>query len=406
MRSASKTRSLFVGLLVVLSLMPASISAGASSSRLNPISITFPTSESGYVFSLYNCEAKTCAALRRTENAGSSWIVVPIPRQLEHGLHLVSWGTYDLAQPTLAVHFADAKDGWIYGAVPAPNPATTANPNWVSRLWSTHNGGETWTQVRLDPLSLTGGVVTMASHGPWTYLFGISFQSDRAYILGTRSATDQWARKSTAPMELPAGGTQLQGAFTFAGSSGWFVAGNDRGFTASARLSSNGNWRAWSGPSFEKIGASFTPIVAVTSRVLVGEGASAGFVYPPTSTVPAGWNKGASWLFVSYDAGAIFKPLTQLSSSYRGGYSTVPGLPASPEPGMIFLQRATNSSYQLVESLNWGRTWRVVLDYFILQVAFPSRSTGFAIVQERTGPATFSLFRSTDAGSKWNRVSL
>src|ERR1700690_337476 len=124
---------------------------------------------------------------------------------------------------------------------------------------------------------------------------------------------------------MPAGGSSLEGAFTFAGSSGWFVAGNDRGFTT-ARLASDGVWRAWKSTSIEKYDASFSPITAVSSKVLLFEGQNAGFVYQPASSVPRGWNKGASWLFISRDAGVTFKPWQQLSRSYHGSYSTVPGL--------------------------------------------------------------------------------
>jgi len=388
----------------VLLLIPTSDLAAASPVQLDSVSLSFPNPQQGYVLSLYDCAAKTCAALRSTGDAGSSWSVVPIPSQLSRRLLLESWGAYGTTYANLTVHFADEKNGWIYGTVPAP--VTPANPNWVNRLWSTHDGGKTWQQVRLDPLSLTGGVVQMATHGAWTYLFGGS-TTGNAYLLGTRSNVDQWSRKSSARMGEPAGGTQLVGTFTFAGDNGWFVAGNDRGFTANVRLLANGSWSAWNGPSFERFGSSFTPIGAVTNRVLLAEGQSAGFVYPPASTVPSGWNNGASWLFISYDAGATFKPFRKLSSSFKGSYySTVPGLPEVPVPGTILLQQAWKTRYHLVRSTNWGRTWRVVLDHPVSQVIFTSRTTGFAIVEEGSSQTTFSLFRTVDAGSHWNKVSV
>jgi hypothetical protein len=405
-RKDSSTRPLFVGLLLVLLLIPNSIAAGASTVQRDSISLSFPTSQRGYVLSLYDCAARTCADLRSTRDAGSSWRVVPIPSQLNRSLKLASWGTYGSAYATITVDFADATDGWIYGTVPAPVTPATTNPNWVSRLWSTHNGGDTWRQVRLGPLSLAGGVIQMATHAKWTYLFGMSFQRDRALLLGTRSNADQWTSKSHEVMELPAGGSPLEGAFTFARSSGWFVAGNDRGFTSSARLMSNGSWSSWKGPSFENLGASFAPVSVVSNRVLFAEDQSAGFFYPPASSDPRGWNNGASWLFISYDAGANFKPFRQLSNSYRGSYGTVPGLPAVPAPGTILLLRSSNSGNLLVRSSNWGRTWRVVLDHSVAQVVFTSRTTGFAIVQHGSSPTIFSLFRTIDAGSHWNKVSV
>jgi len=404
-RRNPKIPPLIVCLLLVLLLIPTSNAAGASPVQLDSISLSFPTPQQGYVLSLYDCATKTCAALRGTGDAGSSWSVVPIPSQLGRRLQLESWGTYGTTYATLTVHFADAKNGWIYGTVPEVTP-TTANPNWVNRMWSTHDGGKTWQQVRLDPLSLTYGVIQMATHGKWTYLFG-GTNTGGAYLLGTRSNVDQWSSKSSAPMGMPAGGTQLVGSFTFAGDNGWFVAGNDRGFTASVRRLPDGSWGAWNGPSFKDFGSSFTPIDALNNRVLVAVGLSAGIVYPPASSVPSGWNNGASWLFISYNAGATFKTFRKLSSSYQGSYySTVPGLPAVPVPGTILLQQATKSSYHLVRSTNWGRTWSVVLNDPVSQVLFTSRTTGFALAKERSSQATFSVFRTVDAGSHWNKVSV
>jgi photosystem II stability/assembly factor-like uncharacterized protein len=405
-RRDSRTRLLSVGLLFLLMIIPSSNAVGASPLQLDSISMSFPTLQQGYVLSLYDCTAKTCASLRSTHDAGSSWGAVPLPEELERSLKLASWGTYGTDGATVAVHFADATNGWIYGTIPAPVTPTSTSPNWVSRLWSTHDGGVTWSQVRLDPLSLTSGVIQMATHGEWTYLFGASFDKGRAYLLATRSNSDQWKSKSNARLGIPAGGSQLEGAFTFEGSSGWFVAGNDRGLTASARLMGNGSWGAWNGPSFEHFGASMTPIAPVTSRILLAEGQSSGFVYPPASSVPPGWNNGASWLFISCDAGATFKPLRQLSSSYQATYSTVPGVPAVPEPGTILLQRISKSAFQLICSTNWGRTWRVVLDHPVSQVVFTSRTTGFAIVQVGSSETAFSLFRTIDSGNNWIRINV
>jgi hypothetical protein len=182
------------------------------------------------------------------------------------------------------------------------------------------------------------------------------------------------------------------------------VAGNDRGFTASARLAKDGSWSAWTRPAIETFGASFSPIAAVTNNVLFAVCQSAGFVYPPASSVPRDWNNGASWLFISYDTGTTFKPLQQLSSSYHGSYSTVPGLPATPVPGTILLQRATKSSFQLVRSTNWGQSWHVVLNQTVAQVVFTSRSTGFAISQGRSNQSGSSLLKTSDAGGHWSDV--
>jgi hypothetical protein len=409
MHGVSRIRPRILVIFVLSSLLLTPVKAGASSNSLNPISISFPSPHVGYVLSLYDCAANTCAALRGTTNDGATWSVVAVPRQLNSGLQLVSWGTYDTGYATLTIHFADALNGWVYGTVPAPVTPNTSNPNWQGRLWSTHDGGRTWQQVRLGPLAVSAGVIQMATHGVWTYLFGGSEQTGRARILATRSTTDHWTGKSTTPMWMPAGGSPLEGSFTFARSKGWFVDGNDRGISPSAQLSSDGSWRAWSTPSPAFLGASFAPIVAVTDKVLLAQCAFAGFVTPPASSIPAGWYNGASWLFISYDAGATFKPLRQLAGSSQVGYENVPGLPAIPVPGTILLEQYTNSGHRLVQSSNWGRSWRVVLNHAILQAQFVSRSSGFAIADENTSQTSqlkTSLLRTNDTGSHWTVIHL
>jgi hypothetical protein len=394
-----------VGILLALGLTLSPTMAQASPHHLDPISMSFPSPHVGYVLSLYDCSAKTCVALSETHNAALSWSPVPTPSELDNDLRLTAWSSYATDYTTLTVHFADARDGWIYGTVPAPVTPNTASPNLVSRLWSTHNGGKTWRKIRLGPLRLTGGVVQMATHGLSTYLFGINVYGP-VYILATPSDSDQWTSKSNTPMEMPAGGTELEGAFSFAGPSGWFVGGNDRGFTSSARLSEDGSWIAWNGPSLDKSDASFSPITAVTNKVLLVVGQSAGFVTPPVSTVPRDWNDGASWLFISYDAGATFRPFRQLSRSNQESYSTVPGLPAAPVPGTILLQQSTRSGYQLVRSTDWGRSWQIVLKRTPSQIVFTNRTEGFTIVLRHSYQLGSSLFRTFDAGGHWSEVSV
>jgi hypothetical protein len=395
-------------------LLPATLlltpgGAGAATNPMNPIAISFPLLHLGYVLSLSDCAANTCAELRSTSNGGVTWSAVTVPTQMTAGLKLASWSTYGSNFPTLNIHFADSRDGWIYGTVPASVTSNTSNPNWQSRLWSTHDGARTWQQVGLGPLGLSAGVFQMATHGVWTYLFGGSYQTGRPRILGTRSTTDHWANKLAAPMWMPAGGTQLEGSFTFAGSKGWFVSGNNRGFNPSLQLSSDGSWRTWKTPLPAELGASYAPVVAVTDKILVTVCTYAGFAGLPASAVPAGWNKLASWLFISYDAGATFKPVRRLTSSVQDGYYAVPGLPATPALGIIILGQYTNYGNRLVRSSNWGRSWRIVINHAVLQVEFVNRSLGFAIADENTSQTSqlnSSLLRTNDGGSHWTVVHL
>ena len=394
--------ALLSSLLVALTLVVAGPSDAATSTP-DSIAFSFPSAQRGFVLSLNDCHTNTCASLRTTDDAGASWVTVPVPVALNKALSLDAWGSYASTDAPLSVHFANATDGWLYGTLPAPATSRANGSSVVTRLWSTHDGGATWRRIRLGSYALTGGVIQMATHGALTYLYGASFLRDRSYLLATPSHADRWTSRSTARLGVPAGGTQLEADFTFAGARGWFVAGNDRGFTASARLLPNGSWAPWTGPSFARFGAGYTPLSVVSPRVLLSEAQSSGFTSPPPATVPPGWTHGAAWLFISYDAGATFEALERVSSSYQGA-TTLAGLPASPVPGTIILERASPSGYRLLRSTDWGHTWQVVLSHYVDQVTFASHATGFALVQV-TSSATYVLYRTLDAGAHWSPVS-
>jgi photosystem II stability/assembly factor-like uncharacterized protein len=82
------------------------------------------------------CGTPSCTSIVRTTNGGRSWVGIPAP-------------------PTSRVtelRFANAEDGYAYG----------------QELWSTHDGGATWTRVpddlgQVQDLSIGGGYVYAAS---------------------------------------------------------------------------------------------------------------------------------------------------------------------------------------------------------------------------------------------------
>jgi len=102
-------------------------------------SVSFVTTEVGFVLGDIACPTGACFSLRQTTNRGASWTsVLPPPAAL--GESNYSEG------PEL--HFADALDGWAYGAT----------------LWSTHDGAKQWREVNLG-----GTVFAMASGGGEVY---------------------------------------------------------------------------------------------------------------------------------------------------------------------------------------------------------------------------------------------
>jgi hypothetical protein len=117
----------------------------------------------------------------------------------------------------------------------------------------------------------------------------------------------------------------------------------------------------------------------------------------------------ASWLFISYDAGATFKPIRRLTSSVQDGYYAVAGLPATPALGTILVEQYTNYGNRLVRSSNWGRSWRIVINHNVFQVEFVNRLSAFAIANQSAGQTSqlnTALLHTNDAGSNWSVVHL
>ncbi|MGC8510433.1 MAG: hypothetical protein ACP5PB_06130 [Acidimicrobiales bacterium] len=390
-----------VAVTATLGLPGAARAATAPTPR--PIALSFPSARVGYVLSLADCARRTCVTLERTRDAGARWTSVPVPGGLARSVARAAWGTYGGADgyTTLSVHFADARDGWVYGVVPALAPSSS-----VDRLWSTHTAGATWTSIPLGSLGIDLGVVTMATHGAWTYLYGAS-SSPQASILATASTQDRWRNRSQVKLWMPAGGTPLQGAFTFAGRQGWFTGGNDRGMWF-ARLGAHGMWAPWPVASPALRSAGFQPVADVAPDSLAIVAASAGFGYPPASAVPPGWNDGSTWLFASRDGGRTFVAQRELSASYHRVFPVVAGLPATPAPGVLLVESETAAgAFQLVRSTDGGVTWHAVVRHYVRQVELGSQGSGFAIVM--VGPATSVdsvLLRTLDAGAHWTPVNL
>src|SRR3984957_5747769 len=96
-------------------------------------SASFVTESDGYVLGDADCSVGTCTALLHTTDRGVAWSTLSAPPTAI---------SYQGAGGVSGLHFADQLDGWAYG----------------DTLWATHDGGNTWNQLRLG-----GSIVAMAS---------------------------------------------------------------------------------------------------------------------------------------------------------------------------------------------------------------------------------------------------
>ena len=401
---------LIVGVAIYTYGGPIEASASTGSPARHPESISFPTSSLVLALSIRDCKNQTCVGLQRSDDSGATWTSLPVPVDLARFMRMDSWAAYPtyFASGSLTVHFADARDGWIYGVTPAPVTSTTTNPNFAAQLWSTHDGGASWKKISLSSLGIDYGVVQMATHDAVTYLYGASFTTGHARILSTLSVEDRWTSATRSSLRLPAGGTQLQGSFTFSGNRGWFVGGNDRGIISLERLTPTGTWTKWQVRTLA-LGEGFAPVTAESSNDLIVVTSESGWIIPAPKIAPSGWDHGATWLFVSTNAGKTFRAIHEVANSSRVIFPFENGLPAVTKPGTILLEReqGTNATtFQLVASTNSGRSWHVVIGQRVLQVAVAATSVGYAIVTNNSDPRLSGLHKTTDGGLQWSNVAL
>jgi hypothetical protein len=96
-------------------------------------SASFVTESDGFVLGDATCSVGTCTAILHTTDRGAEWSALSTPPTAI---------SYQGASGVSELHFADQLDGWAYG----------------DALWATHDGGNTWNQLRLG-----GSIVAMAS---------------------------------------------------------------------------------------------------------------------------------------------------------------------------------------------------------------------------------------------------
>ena len=101
--------------------VPSTTAPAVSLAGFKPASVTFVSATQGFVLGAQTCTTGTCATLASTVNGGSTWTYVgAVPAAITGSNPAVS-----------KVRFATKNDGWAFGP----------------QLWSTHDGGRTWTHA-------------------------------------------------------------------------------------------------------------------------------------------------------------------------------------------------------------------------------------------------------------------
>jgi hypothetical protein len=194
--------------------------AGSSAESYGPVppnfvpsSVTWDSASTGWVLgqagtpgTCVNANPYICTSIARTSDGGSTWV----------GIHAPSAGAPSGATGVSELRFLDGVNGWAFGP----------------ELWSTHNGGITWTQVN------TGGqlVTDLETVGNNAYaLFATCGDPQTAWKLidhscssftleATPAGADDWAHVSGVPAQLPVSAVDGgAGMIEFTGTTGYLI---------------------------------------------------------------------------------------------------------------------------------------------------------------------------------------
>ena len=353
---------------VASSVAPSGASARAG---FAPVSVTFVSSEEGWVLGTAPCASGECTAILRTTDSGQTWTAVGAPATP------ISEGPVQPGSTPgiIGLHFADPRDGWAYG------------PD----LWATHDGGTSWQRVTIPGLSASAVIVALEASAGTAQAVAYDVATVGAWVRIASSpvGSDAWTLSAT---QVPLGaGPVAQAQLVLSGTHGWLVE-VDRTVVGGARLV-GGAWSAWTAPCSGVKGSAVLAASSPSDLVAACDGGLWGH--------PANPAEQGERLYVSHDGGATF--------AETGG--TVPvqePLIASPVSGTIVVGRGQ----LLVASFDRGQTWGNALGLappaFLTYVGFTTPRQGVAIANESTGPgqSAGALFMTRDGGHTWPQVSL
>lgn len=378
------------------SVQASSILNGSAAARFTPISTSFPTAAQGWVLGTVHCSVRpACVQLRSTRDAGATWALETLPKAFLTLVDQKYQNTIAALNSTgLNVRFANARDGWICGTVQSFDyfgGITTSR--WLLVLWSTHDGGTTWTKQVPPGLGSEGTSWDLETSSRDVYLFGEG-PTFTAVLVKSPVQSDHWSVVKTPPLGFPAGGSNNTGNVVLSEQTGWLVEGNDRGITGSLRLNHDGQWTRWS-PPCASVGDSYVVPVARDARHLVVVCEIGGVFALRSPSAPRGETPGSWWLYVSNNAGSSFHPVRELNG-VNGYFSAL----ASPTPDVFFFQYSVGSGLELVMSRDAGKHASVVFHGAVTYVHFMNTTDGIGIAESRSG--TSEMIMTHDGGRSWS----
>ena len=325
---------------------------------LLPASATFVSANNGWVLGTGTCASGSCAAIAQTSDGGHTWSAITAP-----ATSIVPAATQG-APGISRLRFADARDGWAYG------------PD----LWSTHDGGASWTRLTVAGLQAGAAIVALEAGNGSVHAVVLDGQGYR--VASSPVGTDDF-RLSTVRIAVGAGPVPAV-QLVLSGAAGWLLE-NNRTVIGGARLV-NGSWVAWQPPCLNVVGPAY---LAASSATELAAACDVGLWSTPTG----------SHLFASHDGGSTFVeasttvPLTMTAAVTA----------ASPSVAVVGGTDAVGTA--LVGTFDGGRTWSVVARLGMVgltDLGFTTPTQGFVVAAAGDGPSTFWMTR--DGGRTWAAV--
>jgi hypothetical protein len=289
----------------------------------------------------------------------------------------------------LSVRFADAGDGWVY----VTSPASASGP---SRMWSTHDGGQTWRAISLPVL--TGGSIEELEAANHLVQMAVLPRSGGSIHIETSPVTsDDWTDVSTG---VPSGAGPVPSTqLVLQGTAGWLVQ-NDRTVVGGALTSGVGRWSAWTPPCAQANGTAALAASSPADLVaMCNEGA-----WGPPGNLPTGRSSQpySQWIFRSTNGGVSFEAVKPLPATFMGQLIASSPLPAT----VVLAGYSASDSAALEASFDGGLTWQNVYGgsgpVQWKDLGFTTTTQGVAIATGSTGS---TLLMTRDGGQHWYPVS-
>jgi hypothetical protein len=280
------------------------------------------------------CAPSACARLAESHDGGRTFSALPVPAAT--GENPTATGT------ATDIRFGSAQDGWLFGG----------------GLWSSHDGGESWT--RLD---LGGPVLRLeaAAGSVWALVGG---SSDDEQLWTARVGSDDWSKVDGVAIAGP-GDLAVQGERVVLLGTGDAAWTNDSG-------------------SFER---STNPCASSLAVRLTGSGSLwATCVTGTAAHLARSADDGSTWSDVTVETGQGSLP----NSVQVGARSTREAMIAVPQRDLSRLS-VTGRLNSVVTPPTGGE-----IDY----IGFTTRYVGYAIVDGST------LWRTVDGAVNWTRLDI